>query len=374
MNHDRPRALFSGMIRLSRKELLVLLRSRRHWFARGRRWRSSFLRQARLKTILLTAPVGFGALGIGFMAQGLVPSTPVVDAPLIDAMLQAPPPPPRAARSTPVAGGDEPDPLRGVQSRKASASASGSGQLSLAEPEAGSPLNLEIRVALLNQPARLQLGAQGAWLLRDRSGLVLRQGGAGSGLELSGESDLPAELWFETPGGQPVSVQGRLYDGRLRLVRQAGSYTVVNHLSLERYIASVVGSEMPSSWNIEALRAQAVAARSYALAHMARPASAHWHLGNTTRWQAYRGLESVNGRTQRAAASTAGVILSYQGGIVESLYAANQQIVVEAHGHLGASMSQEGAQQLASQGLRYNDILGRYYQGASLARLKAGAG
>ncbi|MFS6827595.1 SpoIID/LytB domain-containing protein [Cyanobium sp. ATX 6F1] len=354
---------------------MVLLRSRRHWLALGRRWRSGFSRQARLKTILLTAPVGFGALGIGFMAQGLVPSTPMVDAPLIDAMLQAPPPsPPRASPSTPVAGGDQPDPLRGVQSRKATAAAGGSGQLSLAEPEAGSPLDLEIRVALLNQPASLQLGAQGPWLLRDRSGQVLRQGGAGSGLEVSGWSDLPAELWFETPGGEPVSVQGRLYDGRLRVVRQGGSYTVVNHLSLERYIASVVGSEMPSSWNIEALRAQAVAARSYALAHMARPASAHWHLGNTTRWQAYRGLESVNQRTLRAAASTAGVILSYQGGIVESLYAANQQIVLEAHGHLGASMSQEGAQQLASQGLRYNAILGRYYQGASLARLRAGAG
>ncbi len=72
--------------------------------------------------------------------------------------------------------------------------------------------------------------------------------------------------------------------------------------------------------------------------------------------------------------STAGVILSYQGGIVESLYAATQQIVDEAHGHLGASMSQTGAQELAQQGLRFNEILGRYYQGASLARLQAGAG
>ena len=68
------------------------------------------------------------------------------------------------------------------------------------------------------------------------------------------------------------------------------------------------------------------------------------------------------------------MILSYQGGIVESLYAATHQISQEAHGHLGASMSQHGAQDLALQGLRYNEILGRYYQGASLARLQAGAG
>jgi peptidoglycan hydrolase-like amidase len=130
---------------------------------------------------------------------------------------------------------------------------------------------------------------------------------------------------------------------------------------------------MPSHWNLEALKAQAIAARSYALAHMARPASSHWHLGDTTRWQAYRGLGSVTDRTRAATGATAGVILSYQGGIVESLYAATEQISREAHGHLGASMSQHGAQDLAQQGLRYNEILGRYYQGASLARLEAGA-
>ena len=149
---------------------------------------------------------------------------------------------------------------------------------------------------------------------------------------------------------------------------------MINHLSLERYISSVVGAEMPSSWDMEALKAQAVAARSYAMAHMARPADPHWHLGDTTRWQAYQGMESVTDRTAQATAATAGVILSYQGGIVESLYAATHQISQEAHGHLGASMSQHGAQDLALQGLRYNEILGRYYQGASLARLQAGAG
>lgn len=348
---------------------------RSRWLLKGLRLQRRFLQQARVKTVLLTAPVGFGALGIGFMAQGLVPSSPSVDAPLIDAMLQAPPPAPRSSTQANVdaaAAGADSDPLQGVESRRAAAPAA-PGELSLAEPEAGPPLDLEIRVALLNQPPSLELSASGPWVLQDRAGRVLRQGGAGSSLAVPDGTDLPAELWFVTPRGEPVQVQGRSYDGRLRLVRQGGAYTVVNHLSIERYIASVVGSEMPSSWNMEALRAQAVAARSYALAHMARPANAHWHLGNTTRWQAYRGLETVNARTHQAAASTAGVILSYQGGIVESLYAANQQIVLEAHGHLGASMSQQGAQQLASQGLRYNAILGRYYQGASLARLKAGA-
>jgi peptidoglycan hydrolase-like amidase len=183
-----------------------------------------------------------------------------------------------------------------------------------------------------------------------------------------------ADLWLDTTAGQSLLVNGEPYEGRLRLLPEAGGITPVNHLPLERYIASVVGAEMPSSWSLEALKAQAVAARSYALAHMARPASRYWHLGDTTRWQAYRGLESVTQRTNAAAVETNGLILSYQGGIVESLYAANSQISLEAHGHLGASMSQEGAQQLASSGQRYNQILGHYYQGAALARLQIGGG
>jgi len=163
------------------------------------------------------------------------------------------------------------------------------------------------------------------------------------------------------------------YAGRLFVVAEAGRLTLVNHLPLETYVASVVGSEMPSSWSMEALRAQAVAARSYALAHMARPANRHWHLGDNTRWQAYQGLQTSTERTRQAVASTAGMILSYQGAIVESLYAATREISLEAHGQLGASMSQHGAQELAEQGRRYNEILGHYYQGASLARLRTGA-
>jgi peptidoglycan hydrolase-like amidase len=170
-----------------------------------------------------------------------------------------------------------------------------------------------------------------------------------------------------------VQVNGVAYAGRLFVVAEAGRPTLVNHLPLETYVASVVGSEMPSSWSMEALRAQAVAARSYALAHMARPANRHWHLGDNTRWQAYQGLKTSTTRTRQAVASTAGLILSYQGAIVESLYAATREITLEAHGQLGASMSQHGAQELAEQGRRYNEILGHYYQGASLARLRSGA-
>ena len=116
-------------------------------------------------------------------------------------------------------------------------------------------------------------------------------------------------------------------------------------------------------------KAQAVAARSYALAHLARPATTAYHLEDTTRWQVFAGEKSTTQASRSATRETRGMILSYSGGIVKSLHASNAQVSAKDHGHLGASMSQTGTQQLASQGLPFNDILGKYFAEALLARL-----
>ena len=326
------------------------------------RWLKARLASQRLRSLLLGAPMGVGALGIGFMAQGLLPGQRGLSGPVLQAVLEAPP-----AHSAPRVHAR--DDLQGVQAQRAAR-----GGASLAEPARGTPLNLEIRVAVEQQVQRVELGATGPWWLLRRDGSVIERRSAAQPFSIGLGDPLPPEVWIETTPGQSVLLNGRAYGGRLRVLADGGSLLVVNHLPLEQYVASVVGAEMPSSWDLEALKAQAVAARSYALAHMARPASAHWHLGDSTHWQAYRGQTSSTARTRRAAEETAGLILSYQGGIVESLYAANSQISWEAHGHLGASMSQEGAQALASRGQRYNQILGQYYRGASLARLRLGTG
>ena len=303
--------------------------------------------------------MGIGALGVGFAAQGLMPSgSSGLSGPLLEAMLQ-PPPQHQAPRA------NARDDLQGLAAER-------NAERGLQEPARGVVPELDIRVAIAQQAAQVELSATGPWWLRLRDGRVLRRGQAGERLNIAQNDDLPSEVWLETTADQAVQCNGRRYAGRLRILNPGDGLLVVNHLPLERYVASVVGAEMPSSWNLEALKAQAIAARSYALAHMARPASPHWHLGDSTRWQAYGGLDSVTSRTEQAAADTVGLILSYQGGIVESLYAANSQISWEAHGQLGASMSQEGAQALASRGLRFGEILGHYYRGAALARLRQG--
>lgn len=311
----------------------------------------------------MVAPMALIALAVGFAAQGLAPRPyAAAQGELLDVLLAAPAP----ARDT----GSDADALRQVRAERLSRGRPDSG---LEVPPAAAAPDLEIRVALLGAGPTPSLSATGTWQLASRSGELLQQGQPGQTVDLASGLQGQAEAWLQT-GGAALLVNGRPYAGRLRLIREDQGLRVVNHLALEHYISSVVGAEMPTSWSMEALRAQAVAARSYALAHMARPANRHWHLGDTTRWQAYRGLNTVGARTRQASSDTAGLILSYQGAIVESLYAANRQISLEAHGHLGASMSQHGAQELAQQGFRFNQILGRYYPGASLARLRAGAG
>ena len=73
----------------------------------------------------------------------------------------------------------------------------------------------------------------------------------------------------------------------MELVRNQNAWLAVNEVSLNNYVASVVGAEMPSGWHGEALKAQALAARSYAVTRMSRPASLAYHLGETTRWQVF---------------------------------------------------------------------------------------
>ncbi len=230
----------------------------------------------------------------------------------------------------------------------------------------GAPGNPIVRVALLSQSPPRSVDLTGKAKCRFSNGEIVQK----KTLEKLLADRRPNLVTCQSGQDDAVVVNERSYPETVHFLNRGRGWLVINQLPLERYVASVVGAEMPSHWNSEALKAQAVAARSYALVHLVRPADSDFNLGDTTRWQAYAGLKSQSGPTAAATNATRGLVLSYQGGLVESLYASTSQIAAEAHSHLGASMSQHGAQNLAKEGLKFNEILGRYYVGASLARLK----
>jgi peptidoglycan hydrolase-like amidase len=242
-------------------------------------------------------------------------------------------------------------------------------------PEHYQPPQLEIKVAIAQDASNISLGTSTIGVVTDRQGTPIKTLRANQGARIipTGESlsmdgfNLPGVVFIEPSQGGLVYINDRWYRGRMLLVSQGNTILAVNYLDLEKYLYSVVGSEMHHNAPTEALKAQAIAARSYALVHMIRPASAWFNLGNTQRWQVYKGLQSESNTGHFAVNQTSGQILSYKGGVVESLYAATDEIVARAHG--GRGMSQTGAYDLAKTGYNYEQILGNYYPGVGLARL-----
>lgn len=128
-----------------------------------------------------------------------------------------------------------------------------------------------------------------------------------------------AEGWVAWGPSQPES--SRRYRGGLRAVPAGGAFDLVNVLDLEDYLRGVVPREMPASWGddaLPALVAQAVAARSYALATL-KP-TANYDLYNDDRSQVYGGVSAEDPRTTRAVLSTRGTVLTYDGAVITAFF------------------------------------------------------
>lgn len=187
-----------------------------------------------------------------------------------------------------------------------------------------------------------------------------------SGLQL-GKAILPSVVWITPSNGGYVYVADKWYRGKVLLVNEGNAVLAVNYVNLESYLYSVVGSEMHPTASIEALKSQAVAARSYALVHIFRPASQWYNIGDTQRWQVYSGIHKEYSSTHQAVNDTYGQVLMYNGGIVESLYASTDEIVRTVH--KGRGMSQTGAYGLAEKGYNYQQILAYYYPGSQVMQI-----
>lgn len=189
-----------------------------------------------------------------------------------------------------------------------------------------------------------------------------------------------------------VSAKGKWYRGYLIVQNKNKKLTVINDVELEDYLKGVVPSEMPSGWELEALKAQAVAARSYALANLGKRASSGYDLKDTPEDQAYGGASVETIKTNEAVASTSGLVLTYNMKVVPAYYSAsaggqtiNASAVwgndlpfvrsvpsyddnVKKNGH-GVGMSQHGANNLAKQGYNAYQILNYFYQNIKFAKV-----
>lgn len=235
---------------------------------------------------------------------------------------------------------------------------------------------IEMQVAIaMGQPALSITATQGA-RITDAEGRSLSQLAAGkpysvqaTGDQISfGNGQLPGMLMIQPAPNGVLYLGDKPYRGRFLLAAQGGRIWVVNYIDLRHYLYSVVASEVSPSWNKEALKAQAVAARSYALTYYFRRAQPLYHMGSDEYFQVYSGMSRESERSNQAVDQTAGEFVSYRGGIVESLYAASDDIVADAF--RGRGMSQLGALQLAETGYTYRQILARYYPKTGISRIE----
>jgi len=131
---------------------------------------------------------------------------------------------------------------------------------------------------------------------------VVRPIGAGASLQLT---------------SKPASAD--TFRGTLTLVLTAGSMSVVNTLGLDDYLRGVVPVEMPPSWPTEALRAQAVAARSYAVKRL-HPTTGSFDVYDDTRSQVYRGIEGERAPTNAVISANPGAVLRYGTSVVNAFF------------------------------------------------------
>ncbi len=120
-----------------------------------------------------------------------------------------------------------------------------------------------------------------------------------------------------------ATTQDRAYRGSIEFVQDQSGLTVINSLPLPAYLYSVLPSEMPASWPEEALKAQAVAARSYTLASLGRFASRGYDVRGSVTSASYRGVTGESTRTTEAVEATRGEVLVYDGKPLTAFYSAN---------------------------------------------------
>lgn len=117
-----------------------------------------------------------------------------------------------------------------------------------------------------------------------------------------------------------VSVNGTPYRGSIRIELHQGIFTVINRVQTEDYLKGVLPKEMPAEWPAEAQKAQAIAARTFALKNRGRHKDAGFDLCNTTHCQLYAGVSGERTGSTAAVDATYGEVLTYDGNLIDAVF------------------------------------------------------
>jgi len=124
-------------------------------------------------------------------------------------------------------------------------------------------------------------------------------------------------------GSSALYVNGKAYRGAAEATPGEKGVFIVNELPLEEYLVGLINCEISSAWPIEAVKAQAVIARTYALNRKQTRRTSLYHLESSVIDQVYDGCEIEDSRARRGVSDTAGEVLCYHGSVIEAFYHSN---------------------------------------------------
>lgn len=128
---------------------------------------------------------------------------------------------------------------------------------------------------------------------------------------------------IQSPSSSPIKINNKRYRGYLTFDTVDKQLAAINNVGLEEYLYGVVPREMPSTFSYEALKAQAVAARSYAVCSVTRNKDKSFDLYDTVSSQVYGGFDAERDNVRKAVDETRGQILLSEGKVVNATYSSS---------------------------------------------------
>jgi len=178
-----------------------------------------------------------------------------------------------------------------------------------------------VRVALLKGAESVRIGGDGV-LAVDQDGEPLDVGfpllvkRSRDGLSVNGR----ALRTLKASAPASLQINGKGYRGRIEITPADKGLLVIDELPLEDYLVGLINCEISSQWPIEAIKAQAVIARSYALYQMEARRNAPFHLESSVMDQVYDGCDIEDSRAARGVRETAGEVLMFDGKVIQAFY------------------------------------------------------
>ncbi len=174
--------------------------------------------------------------------------------------------------------------------------------------------------AMQNQKSFNEISGYGYGVVEPKDTVVLLENKNGENIF---GYDASKEIGISSKNKEPISVDGKKYRGSI-LLKRNGNISIINRLLLNEYLYAVVPKEMSGSWPIEALKAQAVAARNYAVKYIGKKhAKEGFDLCPTDHCQVYGGYAAEHPNSTKAVEETGNEIMVYDGEIVDATYHSN---------------------------------------------------